>query len=648
MAQAEITVLDDDVERIGRHLARRLGDRAAARQGRGADTVFDVGFIGAAPARERRAGRGVSAAAAVLPVRLAHAVVLLGPVASPGGPCPTCLERRWTALRPMAERRALEEEAETYVHGRNPRLTLFALEAIWQVAETMLARREAGEVGAGFGEVYVLSLESHQVVKHLLAPDSLCPACADRQPDSPESAVLELRPRPKRGVKSYRVNDPGELALPERAFVNPVCGVLGAIESSDYQHMLTAPVSGRFHIRGTRGEHPFWWSGHADNYRESLRVGILEGLERHAGIIPRKKTLTVFDSYENLRGVALDPAECGFYPADVYRSHSHFFPFSPDLRFSWVWGYSLTERRPILVPEQLVYYADHAVDEPHFVQECSNGCAAGGCLEEAILFGLLELIERDGFLISWYASLSLPRIDPWSCRRPETLFMLDRIERMNCDIHLLDMRLDLPVPSVMAFTKRRDAELGSFVLAAGSSLDPDKAIHAALCEVASYVSDFQRRVAVEEPRVRAMMEDYRKVEKLGDHALLYGLPEMAARLDFLTASPVLRSVEETYREWDEDGPRHADLLADLEYCIGLLAGVGLKQVIAVDQTSPEQERLGLKTASVIVPGLIPIDFGHGRERASALRRMQTVPRAAGFRESDWTAAELNPLPHPFP
>ena len=51
--------------------------------------------------------------------------------------------------------------------------------------------------------------------------------------------------------------------------------------------------------------------------------------------------------------------------------------------------------------------------------------ACGATLEEAILSGLLELVERDAFLIAWYNRLSLPLVD-WSARsalvRPRTAF----------------------------------------------------------------------------------------------------------------------------------------------------------------------------------------------------------------------------------
>jgi ribosomal protein S12 methylthiotransferase accessory factor len=593
------------------------------------------------------AGRGVAFDGPYVAVRLSHSIVMVSRFTPGASPCPTCLERRWLVLRPMAERRAIEDGNSGFTHGSNPWLTPFALEALREVVAGGFG--PGSGVGDGDGRVvYVLNLETLRVTKQPLIPDSLCPACARREPDSPEGAVVTLSTRPKRGPTSYRLRDSKTLDLDERALVNPACGALGPRHYSDYLHLLTAPVSGHFKTRGTRGEHPVWWSGHANNYKESLTVALLEGLERHAGIVPRKKELTVFDSYENLKGQALDPISCGVYGAEFYKTHRHFTPYSPDLKYYWVWGYSLTQARPVLVPAQMVYYTDYTRRQPLFVQDCSSGCAIGNCLEEAILSGLLELIERDSFLIAWHAALSLPRIDPWSSRSRETLFILDRIERMGCEVHLLDMRLDLGVPAVMGVTRRRDRSLGAMVFAAGSSYDPESAIRGALCEIASYVSDFGRRVAAEEEKVRGMMSDYRNVEKLGDHALLYGLPEMADRIEFLLRSPVFRSVAETYRDWMEEWPCHLDLRDDIEFCLGRLSAAGLDQVIVVDQTSPEQERLGLSTACVIVPGLLPIDFGYGHERSGALRRLYTVPRTAGFRQSDLTPADLNPHPHPFP
>ena len=44
--------------------------------------------------------------------------------------------------------------------------------------------------------------------------------------------------------------------------------------------------------------------------------------------------------------------------------------------------------------------------------------------------------------------------------QPAHSFLLDRIERMNLDVHVVDLRLDTAIPVVMAFLLRRDGELG--------------------------------------------------------------------------------------------------------------------------------------------------------------------------------------------
>ena len=54
---------------------------------------------------------------------------------------------------------------------------------------------------------------------------------------------------------------------------------------------------------------------------------------------------------------------------------------------------------------------DTAARIPLFARADSNGCAAGSVLEEAVLQGLLELIERDAVALWWYNRLRRPAVD---------------------------------------------------------------------------------------------------------------------------------------------------------------------------------------------------------------------------------------------
>ncbi|HVB62565.1 MAG TPA: TOMM precursor leader peptide-binding protein [Ktedonobacteraceae bacterium] len=636
--------LDESLSRIKAFLTERLNERSCQELSSGESGVLiDLGVLGVQPdgkASENWVSRRI------YPIRLYHATVILGPLCNPareGGPCPLCLERRWLAIRPREERETLDALRQAFVYGNNPRLTPSALEAIWTVVEAALAQS-----GNDDGLLYELYLETLHLSRYRLIADSSCPRCARPAVDTPERATIQLSPRIKRAETDYRLVKATEYNMPEDGYINPICGMLGNDSFADYAHPVTAPVSGKMLMKSRHALNDAWWGGHSNSFTTSRRLGLLEGLERYAGHKPRGKKTVVFDSYKNLQPQALNPLDCGVYQPDFYgKPKSIYIPFTPEREIPWVWGYSFRQERPILVPEQLAYYMDYRNEYPAFVQDCSNGCATGSSLEEAIFFGLLELIERDAFLITWYARLAPRKIDPWSCSDRSTLDILDRIDRLNYDVYLFDTRLDVTPPSVVAVALLREDDLGKLVLAAGSSFDPEDAIRAALCEVAAYIPTFAVRLAQDMEVMQAMARDYRKITRLEHHSLLYGLPEMAPKVDFLFQNAGTSTVAELYEDWIEKRPHSHDLLDDLHYCIDEIVQLGM-DVIVVEQTCPEQEQVGIKAASVIVPGLLPIDFGWGRDRVFDMPRLRTVPRTAGYLEKDFDPALSNPAPHPFP
>jgi ribosomal protein S12 methylthiotransferase accessory factor len=418
---------------------------------------------------------------------------------------------------------------------------------------------------------------------------------------------------------------------------------LGAGFVENREHDFGAPVTGNFRGLSNRPR-PSFWSGRTTDYRRSLIVGMLEGLERHAGLRMRGKRCTVFDCFSNLRHDALDPQECGLYEQIPIASNLE--PFTEQTKLRWVWAYSLTESRPLLVPAQLAYYGNDNVGEPDFVRETSNGCAAGTCLEEAVFFALLELIERDAFLIHWYARLSPPRIDLATIRNPQIQLLIERFRRHDLDVFLLDTRLDIRVPTVAAVAKRRDGQLGAFSIALGCNFDPHQAMTSALFEVASHQVGFQKRTETSKAKLHAMLKDFRRVRTLTEHAALYGLPEAVTHARFLVENVADRSAEAAYSDWLKSIPNSNDLLDDIQHCVGLLVSAGLKQVIVVDQTTPEERSAGLYTVRAIVPGMMPMDFGHGFCRAIGLSRLYRVPVELGLRAS-MNPDDINRVPHPF-
>src|SRR3954452_74850 len=109
----------------------------AGRTGTGVE--LDVGVLGlpeSGPTADPR-----PAGELVYPVRLYGQTVLLGPLHRADGgsrPCGRCLDRRWLALRPVEERRAIEDGTDFSVCGNDPFLVPFVLEQIARIvsAET--------------------------------------------------------------------------------------------------------------------------------------------------------------------------------------------------------------------------------------------------------------------------------------------------------------------------------------------------------------------------------------------------------------------------------------------------------------------------------------------------------------------------------
>lgn len=169
------------------------------------------------------------------------------------------------------------------------------------------------------------------------------------------------------------------------------------------------------------------------------------------------------------------------YPESLLMSE----PYSPDSLVEWVLGWDLLKKEEVAVPANAVY---HPYDPPglsiKLFRTNTNGLAAGNIPEEAILHGLLEVIERDALSMAEFT------------RNPEKEIILteedgDNYELLrrfidnDVDIKLWLLPHDTEIPTVVAATddiRLKDPAL--LVMGAGSHLKPEIAIKRALTEAA--------------------------------------------------------------------------------------------------------------------------------------------------------------------
>ncbi|PEL13630.1 TOMM precursor leader peptide-binding protein [Bacillus sp. AFS017336] len=487
--------------------------------------------------------------------------------------------------------------------------------------------------------IFILNLKTFKSSNHFFLPNPLCPNCGQLDDDTSDSAIISLEPSMKITPSSYRSRSMDEL---KKVLVSDYLGQrTGFLNGKAYD--LTTPfadvVVNLPLLQGDEGT-----AGRTLSYESSELTAILEGLERYCGLTPRGKRTVVHDSYQNLKDRAINPEIVGTHSKEQYSlPHFPFKSFNPKRKMDWVWGYSFMKEEPILVPELLAYYSlgcGHG-----FVYETSNGCALGGSLEEAIFYGILEIVERDSFLMTWYAKLQLPRLDPKSANDQELDLMIERMRLVGgYELHLFNSTMENGVPSIVAIAKNLKESGLNLICAAGAHLDPVRAVKSAVYELAGMMLTLDKKFEENYANTMKMLLDNTLVKQMDDHGMLYGLRQAEERLKFLLDdNRPLRTFEQEFK-WNTT---HADLTKDLKDILQVFKQLNL-DVIVVDQTTPELKRNGLFCVKVLIPGMLPMTFGNHLKRLNGLDRVLKVPVKLGYAKKQLKPEQLNPYPHPFP
>jgi ribosomal protein S12 methylthiotransferase accessory factor len=486
--------------------------------------------------------------------------------------------------------------------------------------------------------VLFLHLHTFRLSRHFFLPDPYCSVCGDLPEDTADLAKITLKQSPKTSMESYRCRSIDELQkVLSKDYLDNRTGVLN-FKRYDYLSPFADTVVNLPLLSGNELN-----AGRTNSYAHSELSGILEGLERYCGYAPRGKRTTVYEPYSKVEKYALDPDSIGVHTKEQYERPD--FPFKPldrDRPVHWVWGFSLTEERPILVPETYAYYSLGGGEG--FVYETSNGCAVGGSLEEAILYGIFEIVERDAFLMAWYGQLPIPRLDCKTIGDTELQLMLHRLQSMTgYEIHLFNSTTENGIPSIWAMAKNTKDDGLNLLCAAGAHLDPIRAVKGAVQELSGMLSNMDDVFVKNRKKYKEMLHDSYRVRHMEDHSMLYGLKDAEKRMFFLLDKRMKRNFKDEFKPVRQT----ADLLDDLSGVLETFKMLNL-EVIVVDQTGPELKRNGLHCVKVVIPGMLPMTFGHHLTRVKGLDRVLTVPAKLGYVQQPLTYGEINPYPHPFP
>jgi oxazoline/thiazoline synthase len=365
---------------------------------------------------------------------------------------------------------------------------------------------------------------------------------------------------------------------------------------------------------------------------QAMASGFCEAIERYSGVFQGDE-IREKGSYQHMGDKAIHPNACMNFSQQQYQHREQWNiecqgwfqkvpePFDEEREIDWTPVWSLTHQEFKYLPTAYCYYGYR----PNYKPDCwadSNGCATGNTLEEAILQGFMELVERDAVALWWYNFLQKPQVDLDSFDEPYFQSLKQYYQTLNREIWVLDITSDLNIPVFAAISRRSDSrQVEDIVLGYGAHFDAKIAISRALTEVNQILPNVLLAKADGStqypPSADTLAVNWWKTATLAEQPYL--VP------DDLTAA----KVSGDYSEMVND-----DLLDDVKLCQQIVEKNGLEMLV-LDQTRPD---IGLKVAKVIVPGM-----RHMWKRL-APGRLYQVPVKMGWLPEALTEERLNSFP----
>ena len=359
--------------------------------------------------------------------------------------------------------------------------------------------------------------------------------------------------------------------------------------------------------------------------------GFCEAIERYSGVFQGDEIRTV-GSYQQMGERAIHPNTCMNFSQQQYQSRTEWNaqcqgwfqkipePFDEEREIDWTPVWSLTAQDFKYLPTAYCYYG--YPQSQHI--DCwadSNGCAAGNTIEEAILQGFMELVERDSVALWWYNRLQKPQVNIDSFEEPYYQSLQQYYQELGRELWVLDITSDLNIPTFAAISCKRDRSVEDIILGYGTHFDPKIALSRALTEVNQIL-----------PSVLSVKADGTTNYPQHTDPLAIEWWTRATLTNHPYLIPNNQITPKIYTDYSQIVSD--DLLDDVKLCQKIVEEKNLEMLV-LDQTRPD---IGLRVAKVIVPGLRHMwkRLGEGR--------LYNVPVKMGWLQESLTEEQLNPFP----
>ncbi|WP_342540146.1 YcaO-like family protein [Heyndrickxia sp. FSL K6-6286] len=297
-----------------------------------------------------------------------------------------------------------------------------------------------------------------------------------------------------------------------------------------------------------------------------------------------------------------------------------------DTSFYWVQGMDLHTNESIWIPTDLVYLTTYIKNESPIRDMVSTGTATGNSINDAIIRGLLECIERDAITIMWLNKLSMPIVDNNTINDKEISEVIKRIEDQGLKVTILDISNNINIPSFFTVIESNTSPYIS--TGASTKFNRTEALMSSI-EEAIAIYNLSLLKITNNTIDNFDPTDIKNLNDMDKHSDYYAINDMRSKISFLFAGKKIK--------WQEDDSNY---IHNYEQLITELKKLNI-DVYAVDLTTKDIEKTNLYVVKTIVPKFAFLECSIPMDQCN---RLKEVPSELGYDVND----ELNDLIHPFP
>jgi len=559
----------------------------------------------------------------------------IGPIFQPGGPCHACMAKRIRDnLQVDNFINSYDRNHLPFAHPRAKSNTLRQAAPAFILSQLSMSGKNPAALISR--DIVQFDFVNNGASVHRILKRPQCHVCGPEEPAQQTEIILRDNLYTYNYGGERRSCPPSETWQKYKHHISPIAGVASSFVSKsrpEQEHLHSYATGHAFPVK--RGDlaalkgnlrHRSGGKGATDT---QARVGALcEAIERYSGLYTGEEEF-ITSSYNDLHK-AIHIEDISLFSEAQYKDREEWnrkcvvnFQLVPDRLdndtvIDWCRIWSMTDRNTRLVPAAYCYYGHR--DLARFFCSCdSNGCAAGNSLEEAILRGFMELVERDAVAIWWYNRTRQPMVDIDSFGDPYLAFFKKKIAQSGRSLWAIDLTTDLGIPAIAAISHRMGHATEDIIIGFSADLDPKTALLRAVNEVGQFLpalshSDKDGKTIYYYEDKCAI--DWWKSATLDGHQYL--LPDEGTVLTIK----------------DFDIVKNQNQKTEVEFGVSRAASCDL-DVLVLNQTRPD---IKLPVVKVIVPGM-----RHFWNRL-APGRLYDVPVKLGRRKNRIAEHELNPIP----